>query len=295
MVQVNVSHTAPYQGGYIDFLPMKDILKPDYTGPPRTSLFDDLVYYHTQSDLSPSLDDTCPGTFFLKNIVAGIWMNSIAYISMSVTMIEYALEKARKDSPASTTEDDKTSYGGLEWLEKNLFHIYGWKRRCFQMHHWADRNLLALDTSNAQPKQSSSTPTTTSRTDQDWLFIKKRLELYETHSRDTLASALGLLSLVESHKSVEEAESARILALLGTVYLPLSLTAGVLSMGGTFLPGQSQFWIFFAVAGPLMVFSFAATYTPAMIRSLISRARKKTEKSTTAGGGIKRAPTFKEV
>jgi hypothetical protein len=56
-----------------------------------------------------------------------------------------------------------------------------------------------------------------------------------------VASALGLLSLIESHKFVEEAESARVLALLGTLYLPLSLTAGLPSMRGSFTPGQSQF------------------------------------------------------
>lgn len=92
----------------------------------------------------------------------------------------------------------------------------------------------------------------------DWLFIKKKLELWENRTREIVSSALGLLSLVESHKSLEEAESARILAILGTVYLPLSLTAGILSMAGDFVPGKLYFWVFFAVAAPLMFLSFLA-------------------------------------
>jgi len=63
-------------------------------------------------------------------------------------------------------------------------------------------------------------------------------------------------------------------------------------MGGAFTPGQSQFWIFFAVAVPLMVLSLGATYTPVMMRNLMPWAMKKTGKE--AASGIKKTPTFKE-
>jgi hypothetical protein len=140
MVPIDISHHAPYQGGYIDFTPLKGTNESDYTGPPRTSLFDDLICYHNQPKISPSsLPNPDTAVFFLKNIIAGIWMNSIAYVGLSVSSLEYAVEKSRKHSPSSApTDDKKTSYGGLEWLEKNLFHTYGWKRRCSQLHDWAD-------------------------------------------------------------------------------------------------------------------------------------------------------------
>jgi Mg2+ and Co2+ transporter CorA len=128
-------------------------------------------------------------------------------------------------------------------------------------------------------------------TNKGWLFIQKRLELCETCSRDIFASALSLLSLIESHKSVEEAESARVLALLGTVYLPLSLTAGILSMGRTFTPGQGQFWIFFVIAGLLMILNLGATYMPMMRDFLYWAVRRG---GTGATGGVKRVPTFVE-
>jgi hypothetical protein len=290
MIPIEISHHAAYQGGYIDFLPVEDTNVSNYTGPPRTSLFDDLIYYHNQPNPTPS-SMTTPETavFFLKRIIAGTWMNSIAYVGMSVSSLEYAVERSRKHSPSATPKNDKiTSYGGLEWLEKNLFHIYSWKRRCSQLHDWADWNLQELGILRSQLEKTCSASTSISDVDQqDWFFIKKRLELCETCSRDIVASALGLLSLIESHKSVEEAESARVLALLGTVYLPLSLTAGILSMSGAFTPGQGQFWIFFAVAGPLMVLSLGAAYMSIIIRNLISwEARKAGNKAA------KRTPTF---
>jgi Mg2+ and Co2+ transporter CorA len=105
----------------------------------------------------------------------------------------------------------------------------------------------------------------------DWVYIKTRLELYEKLSQDVVTSALGLLSLVESHKSVEEAESARIIALLGTFYLPLSLTAGILSMGGNFIPGAGKFWVFPVVAGPMTLLSFfLVIWAPKLIHNLQS-------------------------
>jgi hypothetical protein len=284
MVEINISHHAPYQGGYVDFLPVpvKDTDMFNYEGPPRNSLFDDLIYYHTQPNPSPtSLPTPDKAVVLLKKIVAGIWMNSIAYIGTSISSLELAVEKSRKHSPSSTPPDDKTtSYRGLEWLENNLFHIYSWKRRCSQLHDWTDWNLQELRISASA-----------SETDQqDWLFIKKRLELCETCSRDIVVSALGLLSLIESHKSVEEAESARVLALLGTVYLPLSLAAGILSMGGDFTPGRRQFWIFFAVAAPLMVLSWGALYITRIMRVLKSWEMRKAEDE--GPGGPKRTPTF---
>lgn len=159
------------------------------------------------------------------------------------------------------------------------------------MHDWAARNLEELEILHSQIHKSGSSSLIELETDQeDWYFIKKRLELYETCSRDIVSSALGLLSLIESHKSVQEAESARVLALLGTVYLPLSLTAGILSMGGSFTPGQSQFWVFFAVAGPLMVLSFGAAYMPVIWRNLISWLSSKKKRRT--GKDLKSNPTF---
>jgi hypothetical protein len=125
MVPMDLFCHEPWQGGYVDFVPMKDTNMSDYTGPPRTSLFDDLIYYHNQPNLAPSsLPAPDVATFFLKRIIAGIWMNSISYIAMSVASLEYATAQVRKRSPSSTSHGDKmTAYDGLEWLRKNLPHV----------------------------------------------------------------------------------------------------------------------------------------------------------------------------
>jgi hypothetical protein len=60
-------------------------------------------------------------------------------------------------------------------------------------------------------------------------------------------------------------------------------------MGESFTLGQGQFWIFFALAGPLMVLSLGATYM-AIMRDFLSWAMRKWR--TEDASGVKRVPTF---
>ncbi|RDW59922.1 hypothetical protein BP6252_13009 [Coleophoma cylindrospora] len=272
MSPIEIFQQTPYQGGYVDFLPMRYKNSPSYTGPPRKSIFDDLIFYHgldhpQDSPGAPIIPQAAD--FFLKSIVAGMWVNTIAYVTTSISVLEYAIQQSKG---RSTVGENIHSYSQLNWLDEHLLHIHYWNLRCSILRDWANRNLAeqsipqvrnALAKGQA-PQNDSSSPEL-----QDWVSIKTRLEHWETRSRDLVSSALGLLSLVESHKSLEEAGSARTLAILGTVYLPLSLAAGILSMGGDFIPGKAYFWVFFAVALPLMVLSFLSTLGLNKLRGFI--------------------------
>ncbi|KFY82568.1 hypothetical protein V500_10459 [Pseudogymnoascus sp. VKM F-4518 (FW-2643)] len=244
-IPLSIDVQWPYQGGYTDFNTLNYKTTTSYNDPPRTSLYDDLIYYHLQDQaIRPTKVEEAP--LLLKRILAGHWMTSVAYIETSVSILEIAVAQSRENN-----SDDGAStppYRGLKWLEEQLFHIYGWKRKVSRYLDWSACNLLELNISEADYVDLESE-------EKDWVFIKYRLDLYEKRSRDVVSSAVGLLSLVESHKSVEEAESARIIAILGTIYLPISLTAGILSMGGNFIPGAGKFWVFPVVAVPLTLLS----------------------------------------
>jgi hypothetical protein len=49
----------------------------------------------------------------------------------------------------------------------------------------------------------------------------------------------------------------KILTLVALIFVPLSFTSGLFSMGDDYLPGRDQFWVFFAVAIPLIILIFA--------------------------------------
>ena len=81
--------------------------------------------------------------------------------------------------------------------------------------------------------------------------------------------------VVEGAKSIEEARNSRLLATLGTVFLPLSLVASVLSMGGDFLPGNGRFWIYFALSLPLHIVSLLIIFASPMLYEPIRSWRTK--------------------
>jgi hypothetical protein len=66
---------------------------------------------------------------------------------------------------------------------------------------------------------------------------------------------------VGNRQSLFEARSVRLLTLLGMTVLPLSFTSGLFSMSGEYAPGNSHFWVFFAVSVTLIGLIFGITYT----------------------------------
>ena len=84
--------------------------------------------------------------------------------------------------------------------------------------------------------------------------------MWAAKSREVVESASSLLSLVDAKKSLQEARDARSIAILATVYLPLSVTAGILSMGGDFILGKPKFWIFFVISLPILLISLTTLF-----------------------------------
>jgi hypothetical protein len=61
--------------------------------------------------------------------------------------------------------------------------------------------------------------------------------------------------------SSNEARSVDFLTSLATIFVPISLVAGILSMGGDFAAGQDKFWVFWVVAVPLILLGVVLIFT----------------------------------
>jgi hypothetical protein len=66
-----------------------------------------------------------------------------------------------------------------------------------------------------------------------------------------VSSFTGLAGIVGNRQSLAEART------LGMIFLPLSFTSRIFSMQTAYVPGGSQFWIYIAVAIPLLFVVFA--------------------------------------
>lgn len=77
---------------------------------------------------------------------------------------------------------------------------------------------------------------------------------------------------LEARKSNQLGQAAQRLAGLGVVFLPLGLLAGIFSMGGPFLPGNDHFWVYAAVAFPLLLGSLTIAFLP--LTSWLKKVRR---------------------
>jgi hypothetical protein len=196
-------------------------------------------------------------------------MNGLEYIRKAVSVLEWKLENGRTDKLEDSLYEE---YQDLGWLKDIMSVLYGWKWKCAHFSDLMDNNLIELDIPIKDmeclggPRQKDA---------QDWIYIRQKLAMWTSRTKDLIDSALGSIQLVESAKSIEEARNSRLLATLGTVFLPLSLVASVLSMGGDFLPGNGRFWVYFALSLPLLLVSLLIVFASPMVYEPIRSWRTK--------------------
>lgn len=104
----------------------------------------------------------------------------------------------------------------------------------------------------------------------DIQYIQKQLDDYSRSLEQMLTVATSMVQLLDSRRSILEAVSVRRLTYIALVFVPLSWVSSLFSMSDTYLPGHSRFWVYFAVAFPLICLCFLYEAWP-MINSRIRR------------------------
>ena len=271
---------SPYGGGYNDVLKWPRDLISAPAGwntaaaqvPPRTSLLDDILFYYRESQ-QPNHQTIGDIADLTKKIALSNWTNFQLYIRKHSTFLEYKLEEFQE------THGSKKKFTGLQWLEQNIDHVNSWKRRCSHYCDYVETNLVELNVTPS-PSLDMSTPTTNLNGSlQDWASLLGRLRMWKDRTATINSAVLNPLSILESSKFLDEARNSRLLAVLGTIFLPLSLTSSILSMGDDFLPGNRKFWVYFAVSLPLLVlglvFSFGTAVVAEKARDVKTRFKEK--------------------
>ncbi|PLB49772.1 hypothetical protein P170DRAFT_510242 [Aspergillus steynii IBT 23096] len=155
----------------------------------------------------------------------------------------------------------------LEHFEKNdIIDLHRWRRRSLQSLHklqtvrrfveyWMPKEQT-LYQHEVTPKVSSSSQELPS-----WNLLiadlKYSEEQIDQHARSLEALnpiITSLVQLIDSHKSISQAEDIRRLTYIAMACVPLSLIAGVFSMSEPYGPGNDQFWVYWVTALPTAAF-----------------------------------------
>lgn len=236
----------PWQGGYADFIPFESLAKALATpGPPRTSMFDDICYYFQHNGMNVGIsDDPRSALVFAQKIVASQYMLLIQYTRSLLNHLGWVL--SRRDSFANLN---------IDWVEERWSDLLSFHRRCDDHRGNIQAIITGLPSEDMLAKQRSWTDVRA-----DFTHIERQFGRLQEKSDSLISSFTGLASIVGNRQSLAEARSVRLLTLLGLIFLPLSFISGLFSMATPYTPGNSCFWIYFAVSLPLLLLVFVVAF-----------------------------------
>ncbi|KAI1804024.1 hypothetical protein F4811DRAFT_553199 [Daldinia bambusicola] len=155
----------------------------------------------------------------------------------------------------------------------DLNDLQVWRRRGFQalqrlfamqnfVEHWSSEELL--------PKTATGI----------WLLkdIQHLITAIEHHSRSLetmIPVTTAMVQLADMRRSMKEASHVKQLTYLALVFVPLSFVTGLFSMSEGVAPGSGGFWLYFAVAVPLLLLVLGASWLIPLRAYLARRGGKR--------------------
>jgi hypothetical protein len=242
----------PYQGGFVDFSPWPEKKADLFSNgkikePPRSSMLDDIAYYWTEvaspNQITAAVNEPSETALYLERIVASSWNILLEYIWKTLNKLDKSLGSFEKPQG----KDRKL----LDNLAQALANANLWRRRLSWYSDALELNLQSLGISaDLEISRVSRKAHTHDKADflailQRWRNCGKRLE-------SLIQVLIGTLSVLQGRLSIEGAQLVSALTVLGVIFIPLSYSTNILSLGGNFHPGRAKFWVYFAVALPML-------------------------------------------
>ncbi|KAI1439367.1 hypothetical protein F5Y02DRAFT_426302 [Annulohypoxylon stygium] len=232
---------VPLQGGFEDFTEIQNYSEfcsttKDDNVPPKSSIPKSVLHYYRS--LPPNFDPVNPSLMVLSyyplKIVAAEWMIYVQLMSCYVKFYEYSFGSGEHRS-----------------TEVDIIELQRWRRRSKQSLHKLYLVEVSLATIPLAKTDINSLPYATLQ--EDFRYLSTQVENYSRSLEFILPVAATIVQLTEARRSITEAANVRYLTYIALIFVPLTFSSGLFSMQDGFLPGQGRFWIYVAVALPLMV------------------------------------------
>ncbi|KAM7188005.1 hypothetical protein V8F20_010740 [Naviculisporaceae sp. PSN 640] len=209
----------------------------------NTSLYNDIQTFISQTTLDEELDLGAETLAFARRFAQNNWIALINHARGCLNKL-----RSKLYSPGIRVEKNGASsysphFAGGPFAEWVLERLADWSAALALYALDVEANMLALGIDLEIPDSNGSV---SKQEAQRWRYIYKTLGVYRDLYRQTADSYMQVTAL-------REAQAVGKLTRLGLLFLPAGFVAGLLSMGGEFLPGQSMFWVFWVVALPVVL------------------------------------------
>ena len=172
---------------------------------------------------------------FLKKIVASNWNVMLEFVWAKLSEFERTLG-------GPTVRGNRGQHEPLDELAKVLAAVGVFRRRLFWYLDEVESNLRSVGIDMDKESDDEA---------KELLSVLKRLQGFKEKVESLTSVVTGMLSVRQADLSQKETKLVSRLTVVALVFIPLSFTASIFSMGGDFLPGSSRFWVYFAAAVPM--------------------------------------------
>ena len=158
---------------------------------------------------------------------------------------------------------------GSDWEDKTQRRLLQARLQMKSLNEDIHTNMKALGI-------GTHTSATKPYEDEDWRSLQSTIDAVEQRIDLVYESYTQMASIHESKTANVQAIRVRHLTILATIFIPVSLIAGIFSMGGKFAAGSSMFWVFWVVSilfvAILLLFIFLRFFQP-LLRKILQMHR----------------------
>ncbi|CAK3815481.1 hypothetical protein FKW77_001366 [Lecanosticta acicola] len=255
-------NSVPYHGGCPSIALSHD--KNLAQHPRSTALLDEIVFHWTsrtnETLVKKAYEQPVNAAYHLLKFVAQHWNHQLELITYGVSISEwFADDHDATMDPRASLQDWKTELQSISQVTKDINYT---RRQMAQFERAITLNIERLGVQLGCEAIDTSLPLSLADAQKDFLAILRRLRPLRERVDDLSNIASNVTSLRAAFKGLQDGEQGLKLNLFAAIIFPLTLVASMFSMAEGYLPGQRNFWVFWAASIPLaFVVGFGLLYS----------------------------------
>lgn len=260
LVDPTLREGYPLWGGARNLEPSPSMhAEPPLRSPPRTSLFEDVIYCTTKMSredlLSIEKQDSALSIPILS-IVAAEWLTVLSYITTVLTKIEWELESPdyRKDDPS-----------GIDSLDSAVERLHPLRRLIPVYRKFIKEvliTILAPSNLNSPPEK----PCHLRKLRSEFESILERIDRLQIQTQNIISLATAIISIDENKRAMKMNKNLVRVTYLAVVFVPVQFVSSFFSMTPDLGSLNQTFWIYFCVAVPLTALCLTIADPPRVVQ-----------------------------